>query len=216
MTVHFHGEGFAHDGLPMPHAAGCDGCRRARACSVCGGDATAGARCTNGHCLRCHAVVCTGGGTVSDGHGAGSRAARADRLTVVRIDRGRAVAARFVALLREGVDDARWAAMRAANAAEEHPNVCHSHDLCDANEVMAAAIESSLGWTMPDGDAFEGSEFQAVWGEAWERARWDELGGRPAVKCRDCGREPVEVCERGRCRTSCCSTSVCGATGGGR
>jgi len=31
------------------------------------------------------------------------------------------------------------------NAAETNPNVCHSHDFCDANEVMLAAWEAETG-----------------------------------------------------------------------
>ena len=64
-----------HDG-PHPHYIGCEGCRKERRCNCCGRQAMDGftwnERCTNGRCRECHSSVCTPGGNVSAGHGAGT------------------------------------------------------------------------------------------------------------------------------------------------
>lgn len=60
---------------PHPHQGGCEGCRKAAQCNVCGGPAGSAQRCTNGRCATCHVVVCTPGGLTGPGHGHGSRAA---------------------------------------------------------------------------------------------------------------------------------------------
>jgi len=55
------------------------------------------------------------------------------------------------------------------NDAEANPNICHSHDFCDANEVMLAAWEAETG---------EPCEFDAgcertvsIMNEAWRLAK---------------------------------------------
>lgn len=55
-----------------PHAGGCVQCRRLGLCNVCGHPLMPSTRCTNGRCVQCHELVCTGGGTDSPGHGCGS------------------------------------------------------------------------------------------------------------------------------------------------
>lgn len=54
-------------------------------------------------------------------------------------------AALFVAGLREELTAAEFNAMRERNALETYKDVCHSHDFCDANMVMAAAFEKVMG-----------------------------------------------------------------------
>ncbi len=61
-----------HDG-PYPHGYGCQACRDAGVCDVCGGPADRpGIRCTNGRCLACHGEHCTPGGGANPGHGYGN------------------------------------------------------------------------------------------------------------------------------------------------
>lgn len=43
---------------PFPHAGACADCREAERCNVCGAS-TRPAVCTNGHCMLCHAAVCS-------------------------------------------------------------------------------------------------------------------------------------------------------------
>lgn len=50
------------------------------------------------------------------------------------------LAVKFADLLPQYMGAQQFAQMRALNAAEQNPNVCHSHDFCDANEVMAIAF----------------------------------------------------------------------------
>jgi hypothetical protein len=50
----------------------------------------------------------------------------------------------------------------ARNAAESNPNVCHSHDLCDANEPMAAAM-ASLGLEFDASNQEQVDVINAAW-----------------------------------------------------
>lgn len=49
----------------------------------------------------------------------------------------------FDARLRETLTVAEYDAMWAANRAEPNPNVCHSHDYCDANMVMHDTLRAN-------------------------------------------------------------------------
>lgn len=59
------------------------------------------------------------------------------------------------------------------NKDEKHPDVCHSHDFCDANMVMLAALARLLG---VDQDAVlvgsrEPDEQMTLWNDAWGLAK---------------------------------------------
>ena len=53
------------------------------------------------------------------------------------------------------------------NKAEASPSVCHSHDFCDANVIMAAAFEQVLG-RQPRIDSDEDA---VLWDGAWSLAK---------------------------------------------
>ena len=62
-------------------------------------------------------------------------------------------------------------AVRAKNAVETHPDVCHTHDYCDANMAMQEALEKGLCWPMTDDSTpltFE-ADCQ-LWNGAWAKA----------------------------------------------
>lgn len=61
-----------HDDRAWPHAPACEECRESQRCNVCGSKITRSTRCTNGRCPKCHAGVCTAGGTTHPGHGFGT------------------------------------------------------------------------------------------------------------------------------------------------
>lgn len=81
------------------------------------------------------------------------------------------LASRFVALLRQELSEEEWTKMCDSNSTEPSPNICHSHDFCDANEVMAAAwvqcggVEEELM-----GDSPEADQARSIWGRAWQLA----------------------------------------------
>lgn len=84
----------------------------------------------------------------------------------------------FAARLRDVMGPSEFAAVRARNAREPaDASVCHSHDFCDANEVMHSALGEVTGWAMPDD--IEGTEWQRVWNLAWARAKDKHLRGEP-------------------------------------
>lgn len=84
------------------------------------------------------------------------------------------LAALFVTNLRSYIHGAAWHEMKRLNSTETHPHVCHSHDFCDANEPMYAALISLVKRPVDVGDA----DVQALWNEAW-RLAGPEVG-RPA------------------------------------
>lgn len=69
-------------------------------------------------------------------------------------------------LVAVGLQDLRE--VDARNRAEPSPNVCHSHDFCDANVFMDEAHDTVLGWSvaarLPAADT-------ALWDLAWEYAK---------------------------------------------
>jgi predicted metalloendopeptidase len=55
------------------------------------------------------------------------------------------------------------------NSEESNPDVCHSHDFCDANVFMLAAVNATLG--LPDDEYDSDNQeqndlFNAAWSEA--------------------------------------------------
>lgn len=80
------------------------------------------------------------------------------------------VGQRFSEMLREAIGPEQFAEVQRRNAAEPRATVCHSHDFCDANEVMAAAMREVVG-TAPYDDA-DASDEQTqglvdIWNAAW-------------------------------------------------
>jgi len=78
-----------------------------------------------------------------------------------------ALANAFSAALLAEIGAEQLAAVVAANATEENPAVCHSHDFIDANVVMADA------WLALCGVEFNPTDEQAseVFDAAWARAK---------------------------------------------
>ena len=78
-----------------------------------------------------------------------------------------ALAERFESRLREAIGPEALRKVAELNAAETIAGVCHSHDFCDANEVMLLALED-LGLPSPV-DEVEAvrDEADAVVAEAW-------------------------------------------------
>ncbi len=87
-----------------------------------------------------------------------------------------AVAQRFAGRLRAMLTPGQWRTMRQANAAEQDAGVCHSHDYCDANEVMADAIADVTGAydSLAPDDPREDSLIR-TWNAAWDAARLAHL-----------------------------------------
>jgi hypothetical protein len=79
------------------------------------------------------------------------------------------VAAEFAALLREDLSPREFKEMKARNAVQTDANICHSHDFCDANMVMDAALRAVLGdaaaYTSNLGN--EDDRVTKLWNAAW-------------------------------------------------
>ena len=72
------------------------------------------------------------------------------------------LAQEFTARLRATLTSAQWIELINLNANELNPAVCHSHDYCDANQIMIDSI------------SFIGIEYSAestLWSDAWLHAR---------------------------------------------
>jgi hypothetical protein len=54
------------------------------------------------------------------------------------------------------------------NAKEVHPDVCHTHDFCDANMAMEEAWDSIFEFGVEIGDVESNSK---LWGAAWDLAK---------------------------------------------
>lgn len=85
----------------------------------------------------------------------------------------------FARLLGDAVEEqgSTLAAVADANDLESNPAVCHSHDIVDANEVMAAAFVEVTG----EPGRADSWRDAALWTAAWNRAKaarfWASLGG---------------------------------------
>lgn len=97
-----------------------------------------------------------------------------DRRTLPNTDQ---LARRFSAMLLEDLGKDLMARVNERNAQPEYAETdsCASHDFCDANMVMLAAIES-FGFT--DDDVFENdcdNPLQKLWNEAWTLAKTNKF-----------------------------------------
>ncbi len=73
------------------------------------------------------------------------------------------IAARFCDELRDDLTPAEITRAVMANRRERNPNVCHTHDHCDANEPMARAFRRIMGRDVDP----ESERDCALWGGAW-------------------------------------------------
>lgn len=82
------------------------------------------------------------------------------------------LARKFAELLAEDIGDAAMAEVVRRNGTVDYDEgSCASHDFCDANMVMLAAVES-FGYS--DDDVFENdcdNEVQKLWNAAWDFAK---------------------------------------------
>lgn len=77
------------------------------------------------------------------------------------------IAAEFTARLGSVLTCREWSAMLKRNSAEPCPNVCHSHDFCDANEPMAEAFRIITGRDIDPQSDIDA----ALWSDAWSIAK---------------------------------------------
>jgi hypothetical protein len=70
--------------------------------------------------------------------------------SIVRADMVKALAVEFCKELLECLGEEKMREVVARNAAETDDNICHSHDFCDANQVMLDAMKK-LGFELDDG-----------------------------------------------------------------
>lgn len=63
--------------------------------------------------------------------------------------------------------EARSKTSESQNAERSNPDVCHSHDYCDANMIMHAAGIRACGWA----EDWDLDEVSILWNDAWELAQ---------------------------------------------
>lgn len=64
------------------------------------------------------------------------------------------------------------------NRRETSPNVCHTHDHCDANMAMLEAFEKLFGHCqIDDSDPEQQERDCALWNRAWDMAKFHEFYG---------------------------------------
>ena len=74
-----------------------------------------------------------------------------------------AIGAKFGFILLAEIGAANFEAVATLNAAEKNPEICHSHDFCDANEVMAEAFAAVVGRSID----LQSDADSELWSEAW-------------------------------------------------
>ena len=82
-----------------------------------------------------------------------------------------AIGALFVQQLRAELPPAHFAEMQNLNSVADD-GVCHSHDYCDANEVMAEAFAQVVGREID----LQSDDDRALWSSAWRYALTHGLG----------------------------------------
>ena len=86
-----------------------------------------------------------------------------------------ALASEFCAVLRSWLTPEQMEEVVRRNKVETHPGICHSHDFCDANEVMLQAARN-LGLLSQIEDIDERYLVEDIWDEAWNRAKAEGFG----------------------------------------
>lgn len=91
----------------------------------------------------------------------------------VIVDHTAALATAFATMLKDGIGETNFAAMRKLNATPTYPlnGACASHNYCDSNMVMAAALESVLGRSFD----FDSDDDSDLFNAAWSHARTSHL-----------------------------------------
>lgn len=79
----------------------------------------------------------------------------------------------FAAKIAEVHTEEEFKAIVEANAAETDPSICHSHDFCDANELMMIAYCEVFAITEEEFDMTE--EIMNNINEAWAIARINDF-----------------------------------------
>lgn len=77
------------------------------------------------------------------------------------------VAMRFIEQLISELEPHEIGEVVELNFWEENPDVCHSHDFTDANELMCNAFEDATGTRFFQND----KEHQRIWNLAWQCAK---------------------------------------------
>lgn len=88
------------------------------------------------------------------------------------------LAAEFSHQLADSMASHELQQVRIRNAAESDPAICHSHDFCDANQVMLDSFESLAGREADVGSAAD----RAVMDAAWTIARACGFGADRALQ----------------------------------
>jgi hypothetical protein len=76
------------------------------------------------------------------------------------------LALQFSRELREALTATQMKIVLERNAAEEHPDICHSHDFLDANMIMASAFEKVHGHFVDPTIEGDCEKWNAAWKEA--------------------------------------------------
>ena len=77
------------------------------------------------------------------------------------------LAASFIRKMRSSLSVANLKKVDASNAKQTNPNVCHSHDFIDANEVMLEAWEALTTTNCSP----QNKAHVAKWNAAWDMAK---------------------------------------------
>ncbi|MBY0466249.1 MAG: hypothetical protein K2W33_15030 [Burkholderiales bacterium] len=94
------------------------------------------------------------------------------------------VAAQFASSLHGEIDPGTPGAMAEValrNSIETNPAICHSHDFCDANVVMAKVVQNLTGVDPADEGVLANSKIQDLWNQAWSLAKASFMGDLPAA-----------------------------------
>ena len=94
------------------------------------------------------------------------------------------VAAQFALSLHEEVERNRPGSMAEVlrrNSEQSNPDICHSHDFCDANVVMADVITNWAGVDPADQGVSENSSVLELWNQSWTLAKSSFFGDLPGA-----------------------------------
>jgi hypothetical protein len=83
----------------------------------------------------------------------------------------------FSRVLRDWLTVEQMVAVVQRNRAQDNPNVCHSHDFCDANMAMDEAFTKVVGRECEGEDPETGEEPEdfELWNAAWSLAKRNEF-----------------------------------------
>lgn len=85
------------------------------------------------------------------------------------------IAEKFAAILREWLTPDEWAEMLERNKGYS-PEICASHDFCDANMAMLEAMQANGLEPLPDNGPMP-DDMAALWNQAFDIARRHMLTG---------------------------------------